>query len=57
MKKYKCGRQYTFNLINTKKKPRDMTLEMQVLALNMHKDVAVLNWLMGSQPSIQIKTK
>ena len=34
-----------------------MTLEIQVLALDRHHDVAVLNWLMGWQSSIQIKTK
>ena len=34
-----------------------MTLEIQVLILDRHKDVVVLNWLMGWQPSIQTKTK
>jgi hypothetical protein len=28
-----------------------MTLEVQVLAWDRHTDVAVLNWLIGPQPS------
>ena len=35
----------------TQKIPWHMTLEMQVLAWDRHKNMAGLNWLMGSQPS------
>jgi hypothetical protein len=35
----------------TQKRPRHMTLEIQVLAWDWHKNVSVLNLLMGTQPS------
>jgi len=34
----------------TPKTPQHMTLEIQVIAWNMHKNVAGLNLVMGSQP-------
>ena len=37
-------------IIEHKKRPRHMTLDIQVLAWNRHKTVAELNLLMGSQP-------
>jgi hypothetical protein len=39
------------NLLNTKKRPRHMSLEIQVLAVDRHTDVAVLSWLMTSHAS------
>ena len=39
------------NLLNTKKRPRRMSLEIQVLAVDRHTDVAVLSWLMTSHSS------
>jgi len=41
--------------LNTKK-PRQMTLEIQVLALDRHRNTARLNWLMGYQLSHYIFT-
>ena len=38
-------------LTEHKKNPRYMTLEIQVLAWDRHKNVVGLNRLMGSQPS------
>ena len=35
---------------STQKTQQHMTLEIQVLAWDRHKNVAGLNWLMGSQP-------
>ena len=37
-------------IIKHKKRPRHMTLEIQVLAWDRHKHLAGLNWLMGFQP-------
>ena len=35
-----------------KKRPQDVTLEIQIPAWDKHKNVAGLNWLMGSQPPL-----
>ena len=41
----------TSHLNWTQKRQRHMTLEVLVLAWDRHTDVAVLNWLIGPQPS------